>query len=145
MKHDLLDRDATRNLARNVIIAIAALVVLPPVACVGVHRLTHSAPLGRDAIAIHRTIDRDLPVGSSLDSAMRYMRSRGVQFRVDSTERDLSRQRADSLFANGPILRAFQPSADRDFYVWNANVRLYFDSTRTLRAREARLSAQNPL
>ena len=128
-------------------LTLVVLAVAPPLACTGVHRLTHPAPLGRSREAMLRHLDAALPPGTTIDSAARYLRRLGLTVDRYSTA-EASRAvfgRSDTLWAHGPVLEGVQPAIDRGWDVWNGYFVLYFTPHGTLAHRDAHLVAVSPL
>src|SRR5690349_9680467 len=104
---DSLDRSTSGlGLLGRVLAVLAAIVIVPPVACIGIHNLRHPAPLGRSQNSILSHLDAALPPGSRLESAQRFLEQHGGDlWRYDSA--DASRAYGqDSLWAQGPVLAA---------------------------------------
>ena len=143
---DSIDRSSSAlGLLARVVAGLAVLVIVPPVACVGLHHLRHPAPLGRSTGAILAHIDAALPSGTSEDSARRFLHAHGATV-SGYTAAEAPRWYAhDTLWARGAVLNGRLPSVTRDLYVWDGFVTLYFTPAGTLARREAHLSAVNPL
>ena len=143
---DSIDRSLSAfGLLWRLLAGVALVCLVPPVACAGVHNLTHPAPLGRSRAAILRRVDAALPPGTTADSARGFLRAHGVAMDVYSAaDLELSGSR-DSLLAGGPIVIGVMPAVSRGLYVWDAHLLLYFDRRGQLARRDAQLHAQNPL
>lgn len=145
---DRLDRAGTGGLAWRMLRGLAIMVmllVLLPFACAGIHRMQHPAPLGRSTDAMLRSVDAKIPLGSTVDSAIKVFRSYNLAYDIYADSQRLRRFEDDSLFAKGPVLIAVQPQMARWFYVWSGHLTLYFNDERRLVGRQAYMSADSPL
>ena len=143
---DSLDRSTSAlGLVLRLLAGAAVLLVVPPVACVGLHHLRHPAPLGRSAEAILAHVDAALPPGTALDSAQRFLERSGAELSPYSAAEAPRWFAHDSLWAQGPVVVARLPAVTRDLYVWDGLLTLYFAPDGRLVRREAHLSAENPL
>jgi hypothetical protein len=143
---DSLDRSTSAlGLLGRLLALVAVILVVPPVACVGIHNLRHPAPLGRSEEAILAHLDAALPPGSRLESAAQFLTQRGGDlWRYDSTDAAHTYGQ-DTLWAQGPVLAARLPAVTRGLYVWDGVVHLYFTPDGRLARRTAHLSARDPL
>ena len=139
---DTLERVEPLRLALRVVLLLAVLIGVPPLACSAIHELTHPAPLGRSSDAMLEHLDKNLPTGTTIDSAGRFFASQHLAI---ETPRSLDGYRSDPLFAGGPILIAIQPMITRGWYVWDGQMVLYFSPDGRLVHRDAFLNARNPL
>ena len=146
MSADTLDQSTSAlGLLVRVVIGFAFLIVAPPFACIGLHHLQHPAPLGRSAEAIQRRVDAALPMGTSVDSARRFLEANGSVVSVYDTADARRSYGADSRYSGGPVLVALQQAVTRDIYVWDVVVTLFFTPRGELVRGEAQASAANPL
>jgi hypothetical protein len=140
------------GLLRRTLAVVGAVVVVPTIVCLGgerIHEYRHPAPLGRNADAMRRHVDSVLPPGTTVDSALRCLRSLGVTTEVYSAA-DASRQFAgDTLFAGGPAILAVYADTGSVFSGvfggWIGSVTLYFSPSGRLARRDASTSAASPL
>lgn len=143
---DSIDRSTSvAKLFLHLLAGLAVLVVVPPVACIGVHHLRHPAPLGRSAAAIRAHLDVALPPGTALERAQRFLTAKGIEaslYRDADAEQSYGR---DADWARGPVLVALLPSVDLGLNEWDAIVTLYFTPDGRLAGRTAVLTAVNPL
>ena len=145
---DSLDRSITWcSVAWRTAGILLSLVIGVPSGCVALHNATHRAPLGRSERAILRSVDTALPLGSSIDSAAAFFNARKVDFiRYRYVPSEVSRwYPGDSLATGGSVIEAVLPGVTRDLYIWDGVLTLYFSMDGRLAARQAKLSAVNPL
>ena len=117
------------------VLAVVLLVLVgTPVACDALWRLQHPAPLGRSAEAVERALTRQVPPGTSIDSAETVLRAaRARYWRFPTTH---PRMGKDSLAAGGPALIGGLHELDASFCMMHgAGIRLYFDSAGRLARR----------
>ena len=131
--------------AWRVLALIAALIVVPPLVCGGVHRLRHPAPLGRSTEAMLERVDRALPSGTTIDSAGRYFRALGLETEVYRAADVARALRGDTLPVGGPVLIVVQPEMAWSLGAWDGFVTLYFTPDGRLARRAAYMRARSPL
>ena len=143
---DTLDRSTSAlGLLARVVGGFAFLIVATPFACIGLHHLEHPAPLGRSADAIRRRVDAALPMGTTVDSARRFLEANGSVVSVYDVADARRFHGADSRWSGGPVLVAVQRAVTRDIYVWDVTVTLFFTPGGGLVRGEAQASPANPL
>ena len=143
---DSLDRSISApGLLIRLVLGVALLALVPPVACVGVHHLRHPAPLGRSAKEIGAHLDADLPMGTSVDSARRYLEAHGAEVSLYDVAEASRTFANDASWTHGAVLVARLPSVNRDFHEWDAVITVYFTPSGGLVRHDTVLDAVNPL
>ena len=145
---DGLDRAGMDGLGRRMLFGltiVVLLLLLLPFACTGIHHMRHPAPFGRSAAAMLQSLDRKIPPGSTVDSAVKVLNTHEIEYAIYSDSQAIRRYQRDSLFAGGPVVVAVQPQMTRRFNVWSGHITLYFSGEGRLAGRRATLSADSPL
>jgi hypothetical protein len=132
--------------ARDVLLILLGIVLLSGLTCVSVHHWRHPAPLGRSTSAMESTLDAALPLGTSVDSVVQFLRLKSVAHELHPpTWYQGPRATVDTAFRGGPVVLAFQRDFTWDSYRWDAHILFYFGPDSTLRARRIHVLAVNPL